>query len=153
MEGAGGGPPSNRHGGFLTGCPAFARVIAVHSVARFRTSTSEFEILNAARISRLAAFLVCPPIPEDGPAMVAGITEAHASREKRGSRKMAQGHVKWFNDSKGYGFISQENGEDVFVHFSAIEAQGFKSLAEGERVEFEVTRGPKGLQASNVRKV
>ncbi len=66
---------------------------------------------------------------------------------------MAQGQVKWFNDAKGYGFISQEGGEDVFVHFSAIQAQGFKSLAEGDRVEFEVTKGPKGLQASNVRKV
>jgi len=66
---------------------------------------------------------------------------------------MAQGNVKWFNDAKGYGFISQEDGEDVFAHFSAIQAQGFKSLAEGDRVEFEVTRGPKGLQAANVRKV
>jgi len=66
---------------------------------------------------------------------------------------MAQGSVKWFNDAKGYGFISQENGEDVFVHFSAIQAQGFKSLAEADRVEFEVTKGPKGLQAANVRKV
>ena len=66
---------------------------------------------------------------------------------------MALGNVKWFNDAKGYGFISQEDGEDVFVHFSAIQAQGFKSLAEGDRVEFEVTRGPKGLQAANVRKV
>jgi CspA family cold shock protein len=65
---------------------------------------------------------------------------------------MAQGTVKWFNDAKGYGFISQEGGEDVFVHFSVIQAQGFKSLAEGERVEFEVTRGPKGLQAANVRR-
>ena len=65
---------------------------------------------------------------------------------------MAQGNVKWFNDAKGYGFISQEGGEDVFVHFSAIQAQGFKSLAEGDKVEFEVTTGPKGLQASNVRK-
>ena len=66
---------------------------------------------------------------------------------------MAQGSVKWFNDAKGYGFISQEDGEDVFVHFSAIQAQGFKSLAEGDQVEFEVTRGPKGLQAANVRKM
>ncbi|MET0850892.1 MAG: cold-shock protein [Candidatus Rokuibacteriota bacterium] len=65
---------------------------------------------------------------------------------------MAQGTVKWFNDAKGYGFISQEGGEDVFVHFSAIQAQGFKSLAEGDKVEFEVSRGPKGLQAANVRK-
>jgi CspA family cold shock protein len=66
---------------------------------------------------------------------------------------MAQGNVKWFNDAKGYGFISQEDGEDVFVHFSAIQAQGFKSLVEGDKVEFEVSKGPKGLQASNVRKV
>ena len=65
---------------------------------------------------------------------------------------MAQGQVKWFNDAKGYGFITQEGGEDVFVHYSAIQAQGFKSLAEGDKVEFEVTRGPKGLQAANVRK-
>ena len=65
---------------------------------------------------------------------------------------MAQGSVKWFNDAKGFGFISQENGEDVFVHFTAVQAQGFKSLAEGDKVEFEVTRGPKGLQAANVRK-
>ena len=66
---------------------------------------------------------------------------------------MANGQVKWFNDAKGYGFITQEGGEDVFVHYSAIQAQGCKSLAEGDRVEFEVTRGPKGLQAANVRKV
>ena len=66
---------------------------------------------------------------------------------------MATGTVKWFNDAKGLGFITQEGGEDVFVHYSAVQAQGFKSLAEGDRVEFEVTRGPKGLQAANVRKV
>ncbi|HEX2500825.1 MAG TPA: cold-shock protein [Methylomirabilota bacterium] len=66
---------------------------------------------------------------------------------------MAQGLVKWFNDAKGYGFITQEDGQDVFVHYSAIQASGFRSLAEGDRVEFEVTRGPKGLQASNVKKV
>src|SRR2546426_209967 len=66
---------------------------------------------------------------------------------------MATGQVKWFNDAKGYGFITQEGGEDVFVHYSAIQSQGFKSRAEGDKVEFEVTRGPKGLQAANVRKV
>jgi len=64
---------------------------------------------------------------------------------------MAEGTVKWFNDQKGFGFISQENGPDVFVHFSAIEGQGFKSLSEGQKVEFEVTQGPKGPQASRVR--
>ena len=66
---------------------------------------------------------------------------------------MAQGTVKWCNDAKGYGFIQVDGGEDVFVHYSAIQANGFKSLSEGDRVEFEVTKGPKGLQASNVRKV
>ena len=66
---------------------------------------------------------------------------------------MAQGLVKWFNDAKGYGFITQEDGQDVFAHYSAIQASRFRSLAEGDRVEFEVTRGPKGLQASNVKKV
>ena len=65
---------------------------------------------------------------------------------------MAQDTVKWFNDAKGYGILQVEGGEDVFVHYSAIQAQGFKSLAEGDKVEFEVTKGPKGLQASNVRK-
>ena len=66
---------------------------------------------------------------------------------------MAKGKVKWFNDAKGFGFIAQESGPDVFVHFTAIQAEGFRSLAEGDNVEFEVAQGPKGLQAQNVRKV
>ena len=60
------------------------------------------------------------------------------------------GTVKWFNNSKGYGFISRDGGEDVFVHHSAIQAEGFRTLEEGQRVEFTVERGPKGLQATNV---
>ncbi|MCJ7504626.1 MAG: cold-shock protein [Acidobacteriia bacterium] len=64
-----------------------------------------------------------------------------------------QGKVKWFNNAKGYGFIQRENGEDVFVHFSAIQTEGYKSLREGETVEFTVTKGPKGWQAENVVRV
>jgi cold shock protein len=66
---------------------------------------------------------------------------------------MATGTVKWFNDAKGFGFIAQEGGEDVFCHHTAIQADGFRTLAEGQRVEFEVAKGPKGLQAQNVRPV
>jgi len=66
---------------------------------------------------------------------------------------MATGTVKWFNPDKGFGFITQENGPDVFVHFSAIDGTGFKNLAENDKVEFEVTTGPKGPNAANVRKI
>ncbi len=63
---------------------------------------------------------------------------------------MARGRVKWFNEKKGFGFISRDDGNDVFVHFSAINREGFKTLSEGDEVEFEVTKGPKGDQATNV---
>ncbi|KPK78381.1 MAG: cold-shock protein [Gemmatimonas sp. SM23_52] len=67
---------------------------------------------------------------------------------------MARGRVKWFNDAKGYGFIEQpDGGEDVFVHFSAISMEGFKTLSEGQEVEFEIRQGDKGLQAANVTRV
>lgn len=66
---------------------------------------------------------------------------------------METGTVKWFNNSKGYGFIAREEGDDVFVHFNAIVGDGYKSLDEGDRVQFEVEQGPKGLQAANVSKI
>ncbi len=66
---------------------------------------------------------------------------------------MAEGTVKWFNDAKGFGFIEQDNGPDVFAHFSAISGEGFKSLNEGERVSFDVSEGQKGPQASNIVKL
>ena len=70
-----------------------------------------------------------------------------------GERAMARGKVKWFNDAKGYGFIEQEGGEDVFVHFSAIAMDGFKTLVEGQEVEFEIQAGAKGLHAANVQRI
>ena len=66
---------------------------------------------------------------------------------------MEKGSVKWFSDQKGYGFITPENGKDVFVHHSSIQGEGYKSLAEGQQVEFEIEQGPKGEQATNVVKV
>jgi cold shock protein len=72
------------------------------------------------------------------------------AQKKRETQLKEQGTVKWFNASKGFGFIQRQSGEDVFVHFSAIQGDGYKSLNEGQAVEFEVTKGPKGLQAANV---
>lgn len=66
---------------------------------------------------------------------------------------MEQGTVKWFNGAKGYGFIARENGEDVFVHFKAITGDGYKTLNQGDKVQFEVEQGPKGLQAAKVQKI
>ncbi len=83
---------------------------------------------------------VCGIIPAYGPGAEEGV-------------KAVNGTVKWFNEGKGYGFITPDEGPDVFVHFSAIVAEGFKTLAEGQRVEFDVEQGPKGPQAKNVRAI
>jgi CspA family cold shock protein len=86
------------------------------------------------------------PNETDDPPAIAGLAF------KRGKMK-EQGTVKWFNNEKGYGFISRASGDDVFVHHSSIQASGFKSLNEGDTVEFSVTKGPKGLQAAEVVKL
>jgi CspA family cold shock protein len=92
----------------------------------------------------------------------AGAVRINAEIGRRGRDNFADGRdgvvvnkgtVKWFNDAKGFGFITQESGPDVFVHHTAIQAEGFRSLNEGDTVEFETVKGPKGLQAQNVRRV
>jgi CspA family cold shock protein len=79
--------------------------------------------------------------------------DTRRSQHLKEGKSVATGKVKWFNSQKGYGFITTDEGEDVFVHYSAIAGSGFRSLDEGQRVSFEVTQGPKGLQAANVSKL
>jgi CspA family cold shock protein len=95
--------------------------------------------------SHLALVLREQPLSVEAP--------GNTPRRKGGAGSMVQGTVKWFNGQKGYGFITKDDGQDVFVHYSAIVGQGFRSLEEGQRVEFEITQGPKGLQAANVSKI
>ena len=85
-----------------------------------------------------------------GPSSKQGLSQEHMRKELVVREK---GTVKWFNGAKGYGFIQRSTGEDVFVHFSAIQESGYRSLNEGETVEFEVNKGPKGLQAANVARL
>jgi CspA family cold shock protein len=90
--------------------------------------------------------------PPKRPIVPMEISHVRDGQEGRGLQ-VTTGTVKWFNSQKGYGFISQENGPDVFVHHSAIQGEGYKSLEENQKVEFDVTEGPKGPQAANVRPV
>src|SRR6266850_218071 len=91
-----------------------------------------------------------PPCSVSGEPCRLGKTICGANSEQGNAVSKEQGVVKWFNASKGFGFIQRQSGEDVFVHFSAIQSDGYKSLNEGQKVEFEVKQGPKGLQAENV---
>jgi CspA family cold shock protein len=105
----------------------------------------------------LAAFDLCgcqqyPALKRDLPALSCEFRRILQHKKEHGNI-METGTVKWFNDAKGYGFISRQNGEDVFVHFSAIQANGFRSLQEGQQVQFDVVKGPKGWQAENVKGV
>jgi CspA family cold shock protein len=84
--------------------------------------------------------------------VAAGLSRNHPDYREEVNRRMHQGHVKWFDDRKGFGFIERDDGPDVFVHFSVIQGEGFKSLAEGEAVEFEIVEDQKGLRAANVVK-
>src|SRR5260370_39994113 len=104
-----------------------------------------FPALLRSVVQRLCTTCNLPALPSDREALI------HDTRNA--CTTMEQGTVKWFNDAKGYGFLSRENGEDVFVHFSAIQAQGFRSLKEGQPVQFTVVKGPKGWQAENVAPV
>jgi cold shock protein len=100
------------------------------------------------RTARLAAI---PPLSRAIPACNLPIQSNATSTSRIFKKQMEQGTVKWFNDAKGFGFISRQNGEDVFVHFTAIQSNGFRSLQEGQAVSFDVKRGAKGWQAENVQ--
>ena len=132
--------------------------------------------LHAARCSNCGAETMVPFVPTSGRPVfcrdcyrqqrpeTGGRSERHARPDApdRGARSMpvatatgsrSQGAVKWFNESKGFGFIQEDGGDDVFVHFSAIQSDGFRTLNEGDRVEFDVVPGPKGKQAANVVRI
>src|SRR5262245_37800555 len=101
------------------------------------------------------AVLIRLPVTKTGrwPSRHDGARPGTIPAVEKESSTVTQGTVKWFNESKGFGFIAQDKGEDVFVHYSAIQGDGYRNLTDGDRVEFEVTQGPKGLSAAQVRKI
>lgn len=126
----------------------------------FLTTTCNSIYLWAGELARCSHWKAAPRKSRRGPQRVLGffflVASSQAALEHtKEERKVArlQGKVKWFNNSKGYGFIGQDGGADVFVHYSAIQGEGFKTLQEGDLVEFEVTQGQKGPQADKVTKV
>jgi cold shock protein len=102
--------------------------------------------LNTGRRIRLGV-LACSAFPLNAQSIPLEFSDTFCTK----GIVMEQGTVKWFNDAKGFGFLSRANGEDVFVHYSAIQSEGFRSLQEGQAVQFDVVKGPKGWQAENVR--
>jgi CspA family cold shock protein len=107
---------------------------------------SDGTLAAALETNRAAAALA--PTKQDS---ASGRSDSSSAIQSRKHDQMEQGTVKWFNDAKGFGFISRQNGEDVFVHYSAINSSGFKSLQEGQAVQFNVVKGPKGWQAADVQ--
>jgi CspA family cold shock protein len=107
---------------------------------------SDGTLAPALEPNRAAAALA--PNKQDS---ASGRSDSSSAIQSRKHDQMEQGTVKWFNDAKGFGFISRQNGEDVFVHYSAINSSGFKSLQEGQAVQFNVVKGPKGWQAADVQ--
>ena len=106
-----------------------------------------------ARLETLGGIGSDPTPPDRGALAALRRSLATEPYHPQEAARMARGKVKWFNDAKGYGFIEQESGDDVFVHFSAIAMEGFKTLSEGQEVEFEIRTGEKGLHAANVVRV
>jgi cold shock protein len=131
-----------------TSCPAVVRIRSAAAVQN--------ESFSWVRTSNKHQLSLIHPAVESRSRQPATplITRSDSSKQKFKTEignTMEQGTVKWFNDAKGFGFISRQSGDDVFVHFSAIQAGGFRSLQEGQTVAFDVTKGPKGFQAENVR--
>ncbi|HLY43062.1 MAG TPA: cold shock domain-containing protein [Terracidiphilus sp.] len=117
------------------------QILRGHFAGRDGTLSAALEPNRACAVAR--------PTKQDS---ASGRSDSSSAIQKSGiTDKMEQGTVKWFNDAKGFGFISRQNGEDVFVHYSAINSSGFKSLQEGQAVQFNVVKGPKGWQAADVQ--